>query len=55
MTLIYSAELAGVSPFDYLVTMQRHADEVAKSPGDWLPWNYQDTAGQAVTGKDPPG
>ena len=56
MTLIYSAELAGVSPFDYLVTLQRHADEVAKSPGDWLPWNYQDTTlAKRTTGRDPPG
>jgi len=55
MTLIYSAELNDADPFDYLVTLQRHADEVAKSPGDWLPWNYRDTLTRCSTGKDPPG
>ncbi len=54
MTLIYSAELSGVDPFDYLVTLQRHADEVAKSPVDWLPWNYRDTLAMRTTGNDPP-
>ena len=43
MTLIYSAELNDVDPFDYLVALLRHADKLAKSPGDWLPWTYRDT------------
>jgi len=55
MTLIYSAELNDADPFDYLVTLLRHADEVATSPRDWLPWNYQDnTPARRTTGKDPP-
>ena len=56
MTLIYSAELAGVSPFDYLVSLLRHPDEVARSPGDWLPWNYRDTLAKRTTSRgNPPG
>ena len=43
MTLIYSAELAKVDPFDYLVTLGRNTDEVARSPADWMPWNYRQT------------
>lgn len=41
MTLIYSAEINAVDPFDYLVTLLRHADQAAESPGDWMPWNYR--------------
>lgn len=43
MTLIYTAELHGESPFDYLTELQRHADAVAESPADWLPWCYKAT------------
>ena len=43
MTLIYSAELNGADPFDYLVVLQRHAGQVAESPADWMPWSYQAT------------
>jgi transposase len=50
MTLIYSAELNDVDPFDYLVALQHHADEVAASPGDWLPWSYRETLKQLTTG-----
>ncbi len=57
MTLIYSAELNDVDPFDYLVALLRHADKLAKSPGDWLPWTYRDTLEQWTTstkGSAPP-
>ena len=40
MSLIYTAELAGANPFDYLTALQQHADAVAAAPADWLPWNY---------------
>jgi hypothetical protein len=43
MSLIHTAELNGANPFDYLVALQRHADQVARSPGDWMPWNYRET------------
>jgi hypothetical protein len=41
MSLIHNAELNGVAPFEYLVALQRHADQVRASPGDWTPWSYQ--------------
>jgi transposase len=41
MSLIYTAELCGANPFEYLVALQRHAKEVAECPGEWMPWSYQ--------------
>src|SRR5512135_961626 len=43
MSLIYTCELGGVNPFDYLTELERHAKEVAACPRDWMPWNYRDT------------
>jgi transposase len=43
MTLIYSAEINGKEPFDYLVALLRHADQAAESPANWMPWNYRET------------
>jgi hypothetical protein len=40
MSLIYTAELCGANPFEYLVALQRHAKAVAERPGEWMPWNY---------------
>jgi len=41
MSLIYSAELAGANPFDYLTALLEHRDDVARCPEDWMPWNYR--------------
>jgi hypothetical protein len=41
MSLIYTCQLNGVNPFDYLTQLQRHADQVAASPEVWMPWNYR--------------
>jgi hypothetical protein len=43
MSLIYTCELCGASPFDYLTELDRHADAAASKPGNWMPWNYQQT------------
>lgn len=43
MSLIYTCELCGANPFDYLTELQRHASEVASKPRSWLPWNYRQT------------
>jgi len=43
MSLIYTAELAGENPFDYLVELQKHAKEVKAAPHQWLPWSYRET------------
>lgn len=42
MSLIYTCELSGVSPFDYLNQLQLNATDVTKSPDLWMPWNYRD-------------
>ena len=41
MSLIYTAELNGANPFDYLTTLQKHKDELRHRPEDWMPWNYR--------------
>lgn len=40
MSLIYSCQLCGADPFDYLTELQRHAEDLAARPEDWMPWNY---------------
>jgi len=40
MSLIHSAELNGVEPFEYLIEMLKHPEEVEREPGRWMPWCY---------------
>jgi hypothetical protein len=40
MSLIHTAELAGVNAFDYLTALLQHAAEVRRNPKQWLPWTY---------------
>ena len=47
MSLIYTCELCGANPFDYLTKLQRHADKLFDSPQDWMPWNYRAACGAA--------
>jgi hypothetical protein len=54
MSLIHTAELNGVAPFEYLVALLRHADTVAENPRDWLPWNYTAALARLTTGAGPP-
>jgi hypothetical protein len=54
MSLIHTAELSDVDAFDYLVAVQRHHEEVADRPGDWLPWTYKETLARRAKGPDPP-
>jgi len=42
MSLIHTCNLAKVNPFDYLTALQKHSSELAKHPGRWMPWNYQE-------------
>ena len=42
MSLIHTCELNETNPFDYLVALQRHHEDVARNPGDWMPWSYQE-------------
>jgi transposase len=48
MSLIHTCELNGANPFDYLTELERHADEVAANPQDWMPWNFRQTLGSAA-------
>ena len=54
MGLIHTAELNGVSPFEYLVALQRHHEDVSESPRDWMPWNYEKTLARLAHGPSPP-
>jgi hypothetical protein len=42
MSLIHTCELEGVSPFDYLTALQRHAEALAADPAAWMPWTYRE-------------
>jgi transposase len=55
MSLIYTAELNAVAPFEYLVALQRHAEQLRANPHDWMPWNYQTTLARHTAGPGPPG
>jgi hypothetical protein len=39
--------LCGVNSFDYLIELQRHAQELAAQPAGWTPWNYRETLARA--------
>ena len=54
MSLIHTAKLNRIPPFDYLVALQRHAVAVAAKPTDWMPWNYRATLASLGVGPDPP-
>jgi hypothetical protein len=49
MSLIHTCELCEAKPFDYLTEIERHADELATNPQDWMPWNYRQTLGNIAT------
>ena len=49
MSLIQTAELSRKNPLHYLTTLLEHHDRVASSPGDWLPWNYEQTLAELQT------
>jgi hypothetical protein len=40
MTLIHTAELAGVDALKYLTAILSNPETVASDPSKWLPWNY---------------
>lgn len=54
MTLIYTAELNGVSPFDYLVALLKHPRQIAENPRDWMPWNYRAALATPTGASGPP-
>ncbi len=42
MSLIFTCRYGGQVPFDYLVALGRHREQVAACPSAWLPWNYHE-------------
>jgi hypothetical protein len=42
MSLIYTCELNGANPLDYLTQLQRNIDAVTVAPQHWQPWNYHE-------------
>jgi transposase len=48
MSLIYTCQLNEANPFDYLIELQRHTDQVAANPELWMPWNYRETLARCV-------
>ncbi len=44
MSLIHTAELNGVAPFEYLVAVLRNHAPAAVTPAAWMPWNYRSAA-----------
>jgi hypothetical protein len=54
MSLIHTSELNGANPFDYLIELQRHAQELAKNPSEWMPWNYRNTLERGVASCEAP-
>jgi transposase len=49
MSLIHTCELHGVNAFDYLTALQLHAGELARSPQEWMPWNFSQTRARLPT------
>jgi hypothetical protein len=47
MTLIHTAELAGIGAFDNLTELLRHPAAVKARPDQWLPWTFRQA-------RDPP-
>jgi len=47
MSLIYTCQLSGTDPFDYLTQLQKHAEDLAQRPQVWMPWNYRQTPAPA--------
>ena len=49
MSLIHTCQLCGANSFDYLTELQRHAQKLATSPAEWMPWNYRETLERIVS------
>ena len=49
MSLIHTCELNGANPFDYLTELQRHGEQLKRSPSEWMPWNYLETLARLAT------
>ena len=41
MSLIHTAELNEINPFEYVTELLRNSKDVAANPAQWMPWNYR--------------
>lgn len=46
MSLIHTCNLSKVNPFEYLVALQLHRQQLKNHPEQWMPWNYRATLGE---------
>lgn len=42
LSIIDTCDQNGINPWDYLVVVQKHQDDVHRNPKLWFPWNYQE-------------
>jgi hypothetical protein len=47
MSLIHTCRLNKVNPYDYLLAISKHPQEVKEQPQAWMPWNYPKVVVQA--------
>ena len=52
MSLIHTCQLCGANSFAYMIELQRHPQELAISPAEWMPWNYRETLDRIVSLSD---
>ena len=45
MSLIHTCRLNKISPYDYLLAIAQHPQQVKEQPQAWMPWNYPKIAG----------
>jgi len=43
MSLIHTCRLSNANPFEYLVALQLHQEQMKANPQQWMPWNYRST------------
>lgn len=41
MSVVHTCNLTGANPFEYLIALQVHHEDVRNNPGLWMPWNYK--------------
>ena len=41
MSLIHTEELTGLEPFEYLIELLSHTEDMERDPARWMPWCYQ--------------
>lgn len=53
MSLIHTAELNGVNPFEYLVALLKNDEDLRLTPSRWMPWNFRQRMKEISVSKAP--